>query len=515
MCASGGEYSDSGREPCGRPLPIPLRVSPGFAPGSLDRLTISNLIRAGGGSAIALAGSPIGWPPKSIHGSVDGEAGERPARARHCDRAKARRTPCGSHWPRGREGAAGRLGSQETSLRSLHQALEERGSRMRAVSFRRALRALRGALSSLGAAAGDRRGHVEPDRDRRRDRQGGRSTCAPSRKPRPANRSTRPRPSAATGWPPRWPRPASDAADVRGRARRPEPAGLPARRVRRPIWDDDPPRAAPLADYERAILIAHAAGLDPARLSADLQPAGAAGRPLEPGRPAASATASSNSTAFGDPGAEDDRRCRRWALAPAVAFLRRNQHDDGGWTYSAALTPAAQREPSEPDMTGAAIAALCEAGVPAYDPDVAAGAGLPARAAGRRDRRRSTTLGRRQRRRHRLGGQRPQRLRDRPAVGGLDDRGGQDADRPPALAAGPGRAGEAGGFGYEDAERRPNLYSTQDALRAIAGGVFTARRRPRDPSQPASAPPRPSRPGPPSRTCWRSSWRPATCGSAR
>src|SRR5690349_24956350 len=26
---------------------------------------------------------------------------ERPARARHCDRANARRTPCGSHWPRG------------------------------------------------------------------------------------------------------------------------------------------------------------------------------------------------------------------------------------------------------------------------------------------------------------------------------------------------------------------------------------------------------------------------------
>ena len=40
-------------------------------------------------------------------GSVDGEAGERPARARHCDREKPVARPRGSHWPRGREGAAG------------------------------------------------------------------------------------------------------------------------------------------------------------------------------------------------------------------------------------------------------------------------------------------------------------------------------------------------------------------------------------------------------------------------
>src|SRR6185295_6243691 len=40
----------------------------------------------------------------------------------------ARRTPSGSHWPRGREGATGRLGSQETSLRSKRPtALVERG----------------------------------------------------------------------------------------------------------------------------------------------------------------------------------------------------------------------------------------------------------------------------------------------------------------------------------------------------------------------------------------------------
>ena len=52
----------------------------------------------------------------------------------------------------GWEGATGRLGSQETSLRSLHQALEERGSRMQAVSFRR-LSALCAAVLSLAALA--------------------------------------------------------------------------------------------------------------------------------------------------------------------------------------------------------------------------------------------------------------------------------------------------------------------------------------------------------------------------
>ena len=47
---------------------------------------------------------------------------------------------------------------------------------------------------------------------------------------------------------------------------------------------------------------------------------------------------------------------------------------------------------------------------------------------------------------------------------------------------------EAGGFGYQDTSEA-NLYSTQDALRAIAGGVFTAEPPARvDPSQPSLRP---------------------------
>jgi hypothetical protein len=74
--------------------PSPLRVSPGFAPDSPDRLTILKPKAASGGRAAALAGSPIACGEIQTTGSVDGEAGESPARARHCDREKpaARRT---------------------------------------------------------------------------------------------------------------------------------------------------------------------------------------------------------------------------------------------------------------------------------------------------------------------------------------------------------------------------------------------------------------------------------------
>ena len=140
-----------------------------------------------------------------------------------------------------------------------------------------------------------------------------------------------------------------------------------------PSWDEDPP-GGPRVDYARAILVAHAAGLDPARLSASSnQPAQLAGR----WNPAIGSfgEASTNNTAFGLL-AMKTAGLPGWALEPLVSFLRRNQHDDGGWNFPAALTPAARAEASDPEMTGAAIAALCEAGAPAYDPDVAAGLGF-------------------------------------------------------------------------------------------------------------------------------------------
>ncbi len=153
--------------------------------------------------------------------------------------------------------------------------------------------------------------------------------------------------------------------------------------------------------------------------------------------------------------------------APAASYLRKRQHDDGGWTYSAAMTPAAKAEPSEPDMTGAAIAALCEAGAPAYDPSVAPALaylqGLLVDATGAfhyafGDNADATAW----------------------AVSGLNACGIDPQSAAWTTASGKTpidhllslqvpSGPEAGGFGYENTSEA-NLYSTQDALRAIAGG---------------------------------------------
>jgi hypothetical protein len=230
---------------------------------------------------------------------------------------------------------------------------------------------------------------------------------------------------------------------------------------------EDPP-LSPASDYENAILISHAAGLDPARLAAGSNlPAQLAGR----WNPAAGSFGepSTYTTVFGIL-AMRATPLPTWALAPVASFLRRNQHDDGGWAFTTALTPVAQAEPSEEDMTGAAIAALCGAGVPAYDPTVSSALAF---------------------------------LRDRliNATGGIEYAFGPNSDvnawvisgliacgidpQSPEWTTSAGKTpvdfllslqvhsgAETGGFGYSDATSA-NLYSSQDALRALAGAGFT------------------------------------------
>lgn len=249
------------------------------------------------------------------------------------------------------------------------------------------------------------------------------------------------------------------------------------------LWGDEPPQGTAY-EYEVASIVARAAGLDPARLSAiSNQPAQLAG------------TWNPSTGSFGDPSTNSaifgilamrTTPLPSWALAPAVAFLRRNQHDDGGWTYPTSLTPAAKAEPSEEEMTGAAIAALCGAGVPTYDPAVASALDFL-------------------------------QSRQDQASGGIEAFFGLNADtnawvlsgltacgidpQSPAwttgadktpidfllslqVPSGPG----IGGFGYEDSSA-VNFYATQDALRAIAGPGFTPAPPPRDdPSLPAVRP---------------------------
>jgi len=263
-----------------------------------------------------------------------------------------------------------------------------------------------------------------------------------------------------------------DAADLRASAEAPSLQDFLLGEYGSPAWGDDPPQGL-VTEYEQAILTAHAAGLDPARLSAiSNQPAQLAG--LWNPATGSFGEPTSNNTVFGLL-AMEKAPLPRWALTPALSFLRRNQHDDGGWTYLASLTPGAKAEPSEEDMTGAAIAALCGAGVPTYDPAVSAALEY-------------------------LNG----RLAD--ASGGIEYLWGPpNADATGWVLSGLNACGVdpqspawttstdktpidfllslqvqsgagAGGFGYEDAGAA-NFYASQDALRAIAGAAFTAEPR--------------------------------------
>jgi hypothetical protein len=229
------------------------------------------------------------------------------------------------------------------------------------------------------------------------------------------------------------------------------------------------PRAA--TDFERAALVSYAAGIDPARLS------------VESNLPAQIAGLWNQSTgSFGTPLVNGDAfgilalkhtPVPNWALAPSVAYLRRNQHDDGSWNYGALSTnPLEASQTGSLDVSASVIAALCEAGVPSYDPTVARGleflhenlteSGAFEYAFGPHN---ADTNGW--------------------AVSGLTACGIDPQSAEWTSPAGnnpvdyllslqittPGD--EAGAFGYSEPEGA-NLYATQDALRALAGGVFTA-----------------------------------------
>lgn len=266
-----------------------------------------------------------------------------------------------------------------------------------------------------------------------------------------------------------------DAAAVHG----PEPGDPSLQDFRlaeltQPTWFEAPPGGT-VADHARAVLIAHAAGLDPARLSVNSnQPSQLAGR----WNPATGSfgEASTYNTAFSI-FAMKVAGVPSWALAPTVSFLRRNQHDDGGWTYTPALTAAAQAEPSEEDISGAAIGALCEAGVPPYDPAVSAGLaylrgrlidatggieyiwGFPVADSPNADTNAWVVSG------LNACGVDPQS----PAWTTASGKTPVDYLRSLQLQSGP----NTGAFGYED-NSVANLYATQDVLRALAGAVFTA-----------------------------------------
>ncbi len=139
------------------------------------------------------------------------------------------------------------------------------------------------------------------------------------------------------------------------------------------------PGAEPAAtDFERAALIAYAAGIDPARVSKRqnlLAKVASYHQPASPGYYGATF----NATVFGVLALANAKttggaqRVPQVVLDQAVVAIRANQHNDGGWTWEkAAGNEEALAKASEPDLTGAAMAAMCNAGVAKTDAAIVA-----------------------------------------------------------------------------------------------------------------------------------------------
>ncbi|MEU6486852.1 hypothetical protein [Streptomyces sp. NPDC046887] len=139
------------------------------------------------------------------------------------------------------------------------------------------------------------------------------------------------------------------------------------------------PSGSPVVtDYERATLNAYAAGIDPARVSASrnlIAHIYGYWQTAEAGYFGPSANY--NGTVFAALALRGAKTQSGTARVPQaltdkmVTRIRANQHNDGGWNYSKAEgDPTALNQPSDIDMTGASMAALCVSGVPNTDTDI-------------------------------------------------------------------------------------------------------------------------------------------------
>lgn len=130
-----------------------------------------------------------------------------------------------------------------------------------------------------------------------------------------------------------------------------------------------PGEGAVSTDFERAALLSYAAGTDPARVSKRQNLIAKVASYYQPESPGYYGS-TFNATVFGLLVLADVKttggvkRVPQIVLDQAVTAVKANQHTDGGWTWEkAAGNEAMLSKASEPDMTGAAMAALCGAGV--------------------------------------------------------------------------------------------------------------------------------------------------------
>jgi hypothetical protein len=243
-----------------------------------------------------------------------------------------------------------------------------------------------------------------------------------------------------------------------------------------------------VSDFDDAALAAYAAGIDPATVSqaqnliAQIAARYQSANPGYYGAPSAFSGTVFALLALADTNVRGTKqRVPQVLLSKSIEVLRANQHSDGGWSYQRAEgNEAIRNAASEPDETGAAIAALCGAGVPSSDPTITSAvaylqADLKAETSGSGAF--ATAFG-------------PNTDANAWAVQGLDACAIDPQSAPFATAKGKtpidfliSQQLAGGGFRYEAPESSPSLYSSQDALRAISGGGFTAA-----PSKPAGTP---------------------------
>jgi hypothetical protein len=132
-------------------------------------------------------------------------------------------------------------------------------------------------------------------------------------------------------------------------------------------WPGTP--SPPATEFERAALLSYAAGIDPARISQRQNLIAKVASYYQPASAGYYGTVF-NETVFGllamagTKTTAGVQRVPQALLEPSVTAVLANQHTDGGWTYAKVAGNAeAEAKESEPDMTGAAMAALCGAGV--------------------------------------------------------------------------------------------------------------------------------------------------------
>jgi hypothetical protein len=131
------------------------------------------------------------------------------------------------------------------------------------------------------------------------------------------------------------------------------------------------PSEAKVTEYERAALNAYAAGIDPARVSktqnliAQIASYYQTANPGYYGEPSVFEGTLFALLALADTKTRTGvQRVPQALLEKSIAVVEANQHTDGGWNYQKAEgSEEIRKSAAEPDTTGAAMAALCTAGV--------------------------------------------------------------------------------------------------------------------------------------------------------